>query len=513
VRDLIMLLQYKEKHRSVSSIFCRTGLLCLWIYFISMEHCHVMGWTICNGTGAVCPDGNLCCGSHLCLSGTDDTASDSVCCSDDSSTGCGENFICSLDNSSMCTALDPEWDQVPAHLPRHKLCSVTPAMTHTYAIPFPMSNQGSMDKKVPVATYLSTLGPIHEENTVFADVQRIIILIHGSRRNVDDYVCCTSAAIPEATAGFHSSDSVLIIAPWFPAAEDGILNVTVTPSQINISSQFDVLRWIGNSPTHIFHTWRYGAGAINDPSISSYDVVDFMLTHYIYDTHKFPSLNSVVVTGHSAGGQFVQRWTLLSNAIRDHDLEIVAGSPAVRTVVANPKSFAYLDARRWMVSTGASSMDLEEMEFRVPTAIEQSQCPSYNEWEWGLDPRESPLLAPYVQNAIEMAGGKDVIVQRYSRREIIYLSGEQDILWNGDCNDQAQGPNRRTRSERFFAALKYVYNATKVQHERWVIPDVHHDHCLMYQSLQGRKALFGIWNSSVAVKRSSSISSTVASVE
>lgn len=506
------MLYCKENHRPVSSIWCRLGLLCLWNYVILIDHCHVMGWIVCNGTGSVCPDGNLCCGSNLCLSGTDETATDSMCCADDTSTGCGENYICSLENSTMCTALDPEWDQVPPHLPRHKLCSVTSWMTHTYAIPL-SSKPRNIDDKVPVATYLSTLGPIHEENTLFANIQRIIILIHGSRRNVDDYMCCTSAAIPEAATGFHSSDSVLIIAPWFPATEDGTINVTVTPSQINSSSQFDVLRWIGNSPTQIFHTWRYGAGAINDPSISSYDVVDFMLTHYIYDIHKFPSLNSVVVTGHSAGGQFVQRWTLLSNAIRDHDLDAIVRTPAMRTVVANPKSFAYLDSRRWMSSTRASSKEMEPMEFRAPTAIEQARCPSYNEWEWGLDARESPLLAPYVQNAIEAAGGKNVIVQRYAKRDIIYLSGEQDILWNGDCNDQMQGPNRRTRSERFFSALPFVYNATKIRHERWVVPDVHHDHCLMYQSLQGRKALFGIWNSSLALKNSFSNSSTVASIE
>jgi hypothetical protein len=137
------------------------------------------------------------------------------------------------------------------------------------------------------------------------------------------------------------------------------------------------------------------------------------------------------------------------------------------------------------------------MEFRIPTDSEISHCWTYNDWEWGFDHRSngSELIAPYVSNAIEIAGGIDVVIQRYAHRHLIYLSGNEDILFNGDCNDHLQGPNRRTRSERYYDALQQYYppklHSTTHRHERWIVPNVPHNHCLMYQSIQGQQALFG----------------------
>ena len=94
---------------------------------------------------------------------------------------------------------------------------------------------------------------------------------------------------------------------------------------------------------------------------------------------------------------------------------------------------------------------------------------------------------------------------------MIYLSGEEDVLFNGDCNDRIQGPNRRVRSERYYDALQQYYPSTTPttttshqnigstslrrsphRHQRFIVPNVPHNHCLMYQSVQGQTALFGI---------------------
>lgn len=115
-------------------------------------------------------------------------------------------------------------------------------------------------------------------------------------------------------------------------------------------------------------------------------------------------------------------------------------------------------------------------------------CPSYNEWEWGLGDGNF-LPTPYKDLAIQKAGGIDKVIERYPQRDVIYLSGEQDILPNGLCEDQLQGGFRRERSEHYISALKEVYGASV--HSRLVVPNVHHDHCLMFQSEQGQRALFG----------------------
>jgi hypothetical protein len=540
----------------------------IWALVVSIVYCVavqisistvVLGWETCTGSGATCPNGNLCCSNNLCLSSADETtALNSTCCIDDMTTGCGIHYICSTTDTRMCNAINPTTDDVPEEVPRIKLCTVTPDMKHVYAIP--MINEeansscnnnvndhdGISSNKIPVALYLSTMGAIHEDNVVFENIQRVIILIHGSRRNVDDYLCCVTAAIPSMkNENYHKtndrmvydSNTILFIAPWFPTEDDGNINITATTSQTNATNQFDTLRWIGNSKNadpftinRIFHTWRYGAGSINYPSISSFDIVDRIVKEYLYDSTKFPNLKNIIVTGHSAGGQYVQRWALLSNSIHDTN-DIIPNSsqndsrfinnrvhtntlPTVRTVVANPKSYAYLDGRRFMESNrrhdihmsnnnnNSDNKNSAKLDFRIPNPNEVILCPIYNSWEWGMDQSDQELVAPYVQKAIDGAGGIDSMIVRYAQRDVLYLSGEQDIEFNGDCNDHIQGPNRRARSERYYLSLQFMYNEITTNtnktnlkaalHQRWVVPNVPHNHCLMYQSLQGQQALFGI---------------------
>jgi hypothetical protein len=93
--------------------------------------------------------------------------------------------------------------------------------------------------------------------------------------------------------------------------------------------------------------------------------------------------------------------------------------------------------------------------------------------------------------SIAEAGGKDAVVTRYATRDIVYLSGELDVIPNGYyCMERIQGKNRRVRSERFYESLKIIYGGRQV-HRRLVVRGVHHDHALMFQSLEGREAMFG----------------------
>jgi hypothetical protein len=68
------------------------------------------------------------------------------------------------------------------------------------------------------------------------------------------------------------------------------------------------------------------------------------------------------VVGHSAGGQTVQRYALVTGS----------DTPALHTrfVVANPSSFGYLNASRWADTSN-------------PTILHQPDaalCPTYNSW-------------------------------------------------------------------------------------------------------------------------------------
>lgn len=491
----------------------------LLLLFVSL----VEAWHRCSfWSNDVCPTGNACCldrytNSYRCLSGKNETTGE--CCS--GQTGCKDGFRCAGDDddddknnksgkdaAGYCARIDPKNDLLPERVPHYQLCALPSprALKEVYGlamksangddnnddIPAEAANRGlraaaNKDGPVeqPVAAYLSNLGSLDTDDPALrraqAAVETVFIVVHGSSRNADDYLCCAHQAVVGAANWNVSSAATMVVAPWFLAPHDAVTSHTGTTAP---------LRWAERGP--IPHTWRYGADAMHS-NISSYAVMDALLDRFVLDhRNRFPSLRKVVVAGHSAGGQYVQRWALLSNHDifdnnnNNNNVDEQQSTPpvSIRVVVANPKSLVWLDDRRVM----------EDGVLRRPEADAIYLCPSYDEWEWGLDnstrtTERDALDAPYKDRAIRRAGGIEAMQARYATRDIVYLAGEQDVLWNGECEDKMQGRFRRERSEHFFAALQEYYG--HAVHHRLVVAGVHHDHCLMFQSPEGRKALFG----------------------
>jgi pimeloyl-ACP methyl ester carboxylesterase len=442
--------------------------------------------------GGICPDGNMCCYdasamTSTCISGKNATSGE--CCSDtiEDSTGCSEGFQCAHNNTSTttsydyCSRVDPNDDSLPEAVPRYRLCSVQPGriLKEVYGL---LMAEDDSDSTRGVAAYLSTKGSIdgNESETLIdqAGVETAWIVVHGSSRNADDYVCCAVSALALDKRIFPTT--TMIVAPWFLAPRDKPVNITF-PSKSNYVETYTALRWAEQGP--IEHTWRYGANAVGH-NVSSYAVVDELIRRLVLDHERFPALKQIVVAGHSAGGQYVQRWALLSNgaAFANPAASYIPRVPT-RIVVANPKSFCWLDGRRVFNGT-----------LRKPEDDAVYICPTYDEWEWGFQnstksSERDELKAPYVHSAIKDAGGIDAVVDRYPSRDIVYLAGEMDVLHNGDCEEKMQGPCRRVRSASFYASLREIYG--RPVHRRLVVAGVHHDHCLMFQSPEGRQALFG----------------------
>jgi hypothetical protein len=141
------------------------------------------------------------------------------------------------------------------------------------------------------------------------------------------------------------------------------------------------------------------------------------------------------VAGHSAGGQFVQRWALLSNSpvwksSPGDDLQ--QQSPftktkqqraiSIRAIPANPRCFAFLDDRRFVTDNARNNATI----FQKPSANSIAQCPDYNEWIWGLD-HGGNITDQYKDYAMKMAGGAKRMTHRYvTERRLVYLAGEKD---------------------------------------------------------------------------------------
>jgi hypothetical protein len=154
--------------------------------------------------------------------------------------------------------------------------------------------------------YYSNLGPIttdqgqEEPIVVNKNVEIAVIVIHGSRRDADDYFCTGLSLIEKE----QNQSKVLILAPWFATDDDiDAKRGSTTPDGFHIArnDKKRFLVWDYGTTAYdslIEHIWRYGADAANAP-ISSFTALDHLVEHLVTDTNKFPNLQRITVVGHS----------------------------------------------------------------------------------------------------------------------------------------------------------------------------------------------------------------------
>jgi hypothetical protein len=289
-----------------------------------------------------------------------------------------------------------------------------------------------------------------------SQVTRAVIAIHGAERRAT----VTYAGVVAAAQASGEDGNTLIIAPQF-------LN------QTDIGLPDDILYWTGTA-------WRFGNRSVNGPRISSYEVLDRILA-LIVDSGNFPSLSTVVVAGHSAGGQSVQRFAgaTPSEAHISGDLGL-----SMRFVVMNPGSWLYLDPARW---------DPETASFAPP---DSTSCPGYDDYGFGLQAN----LNEYMR-----AVGADAIRAQFGQRRLAYLLGDQDICLpdevcttppgspppDGGCAASLQGQNRFERGTRYYQYAQYFYSTEILdRHSLEIVPGVGHDGTAMFTSDGSLRAIF-----------------------
>src|SRR5262249_17298084 len=165
--------------------------------------------------------------------------------------------------------------------------------------------------------------------------------------------------------------------------------------------------------------------ADKDGKLTSYDFADAILKKLASKT-SFPNLRAIVVAGHSAGGQFVNRYEM-ANQVHD-----TLGVP-ITYVVANPSSYAYLDATRPSAAAAGGT------EFRA--FGDARNCTTYDKWPYGLQGRTG-----YASRMSD-----DVLKKQLVARPTMYLVGELDTLplagFDSSCPAMAQGANRNLRGQ------------------------------------------------------------------
>ena len=280
-------------------------------------------------------------------------------------------------------------------------------------------------------------------------ITRALIMVHGAGRNADHYFETSTGAAFLAGA----LENTIVLAPRFAAARD-----TVAANEILWPEG-------GNS-------WRGGGMSPTVSTISAFDLVDDIIKK-LADKKTFPNLTKIVVTGHSAGGQFATRYEMANKV---HNTPGVA----ISYVVANPSSYAWPAAVR-PLPTGNADPAGADKEALGPNGekvnsnfsygpFDATKAPKYNQWPAGLD-----NLAGYVAGMSE-----DQLKKQLVERPTTYLLGQVDVLPLGGFDSSptamAQGPTRRARGEAF---VKYVNETLGAKHNAIIVPECgHNDRCI-----------------------------------
>ncbi len=150
-------------------------------------------------------------------------------------------------------------------------------------------------------------------------VDRIVFVLPGADRDAN----FVFNNVFQALKTLPVSENVLLISAQFLSEEDADM------------SQDNCIRWQGSD-------WSAGLDSKWPSQISSFEVLnEFILA--LLDTGHFPKVRTLVVAGHSAGGQFVNRFAAGSKPLQDG---LWGRKIAVLFVISNPSSYLYFDEKR-----------------------------------------------------------------------------------------------------------------------------------------------------------------------
>lgn len=305
----------------------------------------------------------------------------------------------------------------------------TPECTHWVPL-------GGESRSLIYSTY-----PLDKKNQ---QIIRALIVVHGQGRDADNYFR-TSLAATFLAGAFNDT---IVISPRF-ASNDGGCRDTLAPNEVSWPCGGD--------------SWRSGGASPSNKSLTSYDFMD-AIVRALTNKATFPNLKAIVISGHSAGGQFVTRYEM-ANKIHE-----TAGVP-ITYVVSNPSSYSYLDPER------PSAANNNE-----PRAFGDARnCTTYDNWPYGLKTRTG-----YTTN---IPG--DQLKKQLASRPVTYLLGELDVLplagFDSSCPAMAQGPTRLARGQAYAAYVNAKYNA---QHRVVVVPLCGHNARCMFTAEVALPILF-----------------------
>lgn len=298
------------------------------------------------------------------------------------------------------------------------------------------------------------------------NITRALVFVHGINRDADNHFRTVLAAAFLAGA-LHNT---LIISPRFASNSNAPGNQVGDCHDTLAADEAD---WI--CETQRADSWRSGGGEVSNGKLTSFDFMDEIVQR-IARKDVFPNLKSIVVAGHSAGGQFVIRYEM-SNQVHDS-----VGVP-ISYVVSNPSTYPYLDDMRptstalpTTIAAGAPGFMPAPPAVPSPAFVpyaDAKNCAGYDNWPYGLKSR--------IGYAARLAD--DQLKKQLAARPVTYLLGEADILplgiFDTSCPAMAQEPTRLARG---LAFSRYVKERQAANHSTVVVPFCGHSARCMFTS-------------------------------
>ncbi|MBJ9978369.1 hypothetical protein IAE35_23550 [Pseudomonas sp. S75] len=272
-------------------------------------------------------------------------------------------------------------------------------------------------------------------------VRQAVVVLHGVRRNADDYFHAGQALLDEA--GLTARDT-LLLAPKF-----------LTPADPHTDT--DLPLWPKSQ-------WMHGTESQGGRTgIPAFGVLDDLLA-YLGDRQRFPVLEDILVIGHSAGGQLLQRYTLLGSGDQGFEQRGIH----VRYLVSSPSSYLYLDDNR-----------LQDGVFRP---LSGTSCPDYDRYRYGLE--QAP--AYFAHQGLDTVQ----VLRRYAARDVTYMIGQRDNnpgdrVMDKACGAMAQGPTRLARQRAYLRYEAFLAQRwqTPVNHPHFEVEGVGHDESRLLTAL------------------------------
>jgi len=269
---------------------------------------------------------------------------------------------------------------------------------------------------------------------------RAVVLVHGVRRNADDYYRYGQNLLKKA--GLDTRDN-LLLALNFLTDEDSRAGA-------------DMPLWARDK-------WMHGtASGKGRRGIDAFVVLDDLLL-YLADRQRFPNLKEIVLIGHSAGGQLMQRYSILG----DGDERLANTGIKVRYVVSSPSSYVYIEDSR-----------LQDGSFKPVRTV---MCPSFSRYRYGLD------RAPFYLTRQRLS--PEQLFRRYAARDLTFMVGERDNDPRNRVLDKACGADMQgaQRLERQLTYLRYeAFLSGKwgipIHHPQITVPGVGHNAARLFTS-------------------------------